>query len=155
MKFLGFLLLICFIIWHIRTSLKYAMKFDICKIDIENKYFILNKCTIIPFDNINYIVVKKGLQPNLKEKILTYARYNYMTDLLLYMKNGSCKKIRFNRKAYLRKILQTIQPYIRLEGDIESIISAKFSLFQALLIILMAIGAISSLYIGISGFIKP
>lgn len=111
--------LIVFIYWQFVVLKKYALKYDSFKIDKAKRCIIVKK-EIIKFRDIDYIAVEELEQPSALEKTLTKSgAYCYMSKLIIVMKNGSVKDCTLNYKGILYKALKEMQPYVKIDADIE------------------------------------
>lgn len=113
-------IVIAFIIWQFKVMMKYAFKFDRITIDEKRKYLTLNKEKIF-FKDIDHIDINELEQPALYEKALSKGAVgHYMSEIILYLKNGTHKKCIFNYKGILYKTLKRLQPYTIINFDIEN-----------------------------------
>ena len=110
---------ILFIYWQFLVLKKYALKFDAFKVDKTKKYILLKK-EIIKFRDIEYVAVEELEQPSVTEKVLTKSgAYCYMSKLIIGMKDGSIRECILNYKGTLYKTLKDLQPYVKIDADIE------------------------------------
>ncbi len=117
-KFICILILIPYIIWQYKVVTKYGFKFDKLNIDIKNNLVTINNRKI-KFTDINSIDVIEQEQPSNIERMLTKASYNYMADIVFYLKDGTTQRCVCNYKGIIYKSLAKLQPYIRINCDIE------------------------------------
>ncbi|MBR6098931.1 hypothetical protein IKP85_04220 [bacterium] len=138
MVLVAFLFLCLFLGWQFKVLKKYSLNFDVCKLDIPNKSIYINKKRILMMD-VNYIDVLEGEQPSVTEKMFTrYAIYQYMTDMVIYLKDGSVEKCSFNSKGLIYKVLKQLEPYVRINADIEAYNPGKASDFISFWVIIIA-----------------
>ena len=117
----GTILVILFIIWQFKAIMKYAFKYDNLKIDAEHGFLTINN-EKIKFVDINYITVEELEQPSMAEKIFTRGgRYAYISDIIIYLKDGVIKKCTLNSKGRLYKTLKMLQPYVKVVANVDSL----------------------------------
>ncbi len=113
------LIVIAFIIWQFKVIMKYSFKFDNISIYENEKCLILNKEKIY-FKDISYIEVNELEQPKAYEKLLSKGAFgHYMTEIYIFLANGTVKTCKFNYKMHLYKILKKLQPYVVINKNIE------------------------------------
>lgn len=117
-KFICILILIPYIIWQYKVVTKYGFNFDKLKIDTENKLIIINNRKI-KFNDVSFITVMELDQPSNAEHLLTKAAFNYMGEIIFNLKDGTMQKCICNYKGIIYKSLAKLQPYIRINCDIE------------------------------------
>lgn len=116
---IGVIFLTLFIMWQIKVGTKYLFKFDNVQLDELSKIIHINQRKIY-YKEIDYIEVIEGEQPSVAERCFSRgASYNYMTIMILHLKDGSVVECNFNYKGAIYKILKKMQPYVKIISDIE------------------------------------
>ncbi len=145
-KLICILILIPYFIWQFKVIKKYGFNFDKLKIDTENKLIIINNRKI-KFNDVSFITVMELDQPSNAEHLLTKAAFNYMGEIIFNLKDGTMQKCICNYKGILYKSLTQLQPYIKIDCDIETYKPEGLpNYLTILLLILGTIWIVFSLY---------
>lgn len=111
---------IAFIAWQFKMLKKYALKFDRFKIDERNSCFYINKQAIF-FKDIEYIDVRVLEQPSDLERALSKsATYAYMAEMTVHFRDRPSAECVFNSKGALYKALKQLDPFVRINENIEN-----------------------------------
>ncbi len=112
-------LVTAFICWQLHVCLKYINQCSI-KIDVSNRVIAINK-NKFRFREISQITVSDSTeQPNFAEKILSKSAFNVsISTVEFYMKDGSVYTCVCNTSGQVYDILTKLQPYIKVNADIE------------------------------------
>ena len=128
------LLMIVFIAWQFKMLKKYALSYDKLKIHAGEGYVELNGQRIY-FNGIEYITVRELQQPSAMEKAFSKsAFYSYMCEIEFHLKMPAPVHCSFTSKGALYGALKQLQPYVRIESNIEDY-KPKINWWYLLLII--------------------
>ncbi|MBO4555985.1 MAG: hypothetical protein J5706_04430 [Elusimicrobiales bacterium] len=114
------LFMIGFIVWQFKLMKKYALSYDRFKIDAAAGYVSVNGRRLY-FNGIDYISVRELQQPSDMERMLSKsACYSYMAEIVFHLKGGEPVCCAFNAKGALYKALKDLQPFIRIDENIDN-----------------------------------
>ena len=105
---------------------KYWTKYDSYKINEKDKFIYLNNEKIY-FDTIDYcFVVELPEQPTRLERLLSKVAFRIeLRELIILMKDGTRRIIRFNYRDSLYKALKKLEPFVRMDFNVEVYKSSK------------------------------
>lgn len=130
---------ILFIIWQFKVIMKYSFNYDKVEVDNKNRLITIND-EKISFKDINFVTVEELEQPSVAEKTLTRSGfYSYMSNMVIYLKDGNIKKCKFNYKGALYKILTKLKPYIKIDADIEQYKPNSLAMLLIFIIVIVII----------------
>ena len=121
-------LLVLFIFWQFKVLKKYAFTYNKIQLHIPQRYVVIDGQRI-NFEEIDYVTVHELEQPSSVEKIFSKAATAiYITRMVFHLKAGNCVACVFNHKGLLYKVLKQLQPFVRIEANIESYAVSFFNL---------------------------
>lgn len=110
--------IVLFIFWQFKMLKKYALKYDKFKLNLKQEYLSVNGQEI-NFKDIDHITVRQLQQPSALEKALSKsAFYAYMAEMVFHLKDGPAVYCTFNYKGALYKTLKQLEPYVKIDEDI-------------------------------------
>ena len=110
---------VIFIFWQFKMFKKYVLKYDKFKLNMKEEYLSVNGQEI-NFKDIDHISVRELEQPSTTERMLSKsAAYVYMSEVTFHLKQGPNIYCTFNYKGALYKTLKKLEPYIKIDDDIE------------------------------------
>ena len=134
------LLMIIFIAWQFKMLKKYALSYDKFKVHGNEGYVELNGQRIY-FSGIEYITVRELQQPSAMEQFFSKsAYYSYMCEIVFHLKMQEPAHCSFTSKGALYRALKQLQPYVRIESNIEDYKPKINWLYLLLIIIAVLIG---------------
>lgn len=134
--------MVLFIFWQFKMLKKYALKYDKFKINLKQEYLSVNGQEI-NFKEIDHITVRELEQPSALEKTLSKsAFYAYMAEIVFHLKNGPNIYCTFNYKGTLYRTLKQLEPYVKIDEDIDYY-KPKIRWFNMLMVIAAVIIVLS------------
>ncbi|MBP5286796.1 MAG: hypothetical protein J6Z08_02745 [Elusimicrobiales bacterium] len=134
------MLMVIFIAWQFKMLKKYALSYDKFKIHPTEGYISVNGQRIY-FSGIEYITVKELQQPSAAEQFFSKsAFYSYMSEIVFHLKGQAPLYCTFNSKGTLYNALKQLQPYVRIDENIENYKPTINWKFLILIIISIIIG---------------
>ena len=116
--FLAVILVVLLFAWQGKVLFKY-LKCDVLKIDTVNRIILVNNQTI-SFSDIKSVSVEILETPNVAERYFTrYAHNHTMYKIIFFMNNGTQNEYIVNSTGILYKYLSTLNPYVKINADIE------------------------------------
>ena len=105
---------------------KYWTRYDSYKINEKDKFIYLNNERIY-FDAIDYcFVVELPEQPTRLERLLSKVTFRVeLRELIILMKDGTRRIIRFNYRDSLYTALKKLKPFVRMDFNVEVYKSSK------------------------------
>lgn len=123
MKLLLIIALLGIFWFQFKTLAKQLKLTNTSKINIDTNRKTINfndKC--LAFSNIKSIEVREldNQMDFLEQAFTRTAHYHFFAEIIFYLNNGLTEKYQTNSKGQLYKILKILQPYIKINADIES-----------------------------------
>ena len=110
--------IVLFIFWQFKMLKKYALKYDKFKLNLKQEYLSVNGQEV-KFKDIDRITVRQLQQPCATERLFSKsAYYAYMAEMVFHLKNAPALHCVFNYKGALYKTLKQLEPYVKIDEDI-------------------------------------
>ena len=116
--FLAVILVVLLFVWQGKVLFKY-LKCDVLKIDTVNRIILVNNQTI-SFSDIRSVSIEIIETPSFTERYFTrYAHNHTMYKIIFFMNNGAQNEYIVNSTGILYKYLSILNPYVKINADIE------------------------------------